>query len=33
LSTGEAIEWDFPNGAHRRLRVDQVIPHDCPINA
>jgi len=32
LSAGEAIEWDFPDGHHRRLRVDQVIHHDCPIN-
>jgi len=33
LSAGQAIEWDFPDGAHRRLRVDQVIHGDCPINA
>ena len=32
LSAGQAIEWDFPDGAHRRLRVDQVIHRDCPIN-
>ena len=32
LSAGQAIEWDFPDGAHRRLRVEQVIRHDCPIN-
>lgn len=32
LSAGQAIEWDFPDGAHRRLRVNQVIHHDCPIN-
>ena len=32
LAAGQAIEWDFPDGAHRRLRVDQVIHHDCPIN-
>jgi RNA polymerase sigma-70 factor, ECF subfamily len=32
LSAGQAIEWDFPGGAHRRLRVDQVIHRDCPIN-
>jgi RNA polymerase sigma-70 factor, ECF subfamily len=32
LSAGQAIEWDFPDGTHRRLRVDQVIQHDCPIN-
>ena len=32
LSAGQAIEWDFPDGAHRRLRIDQVIHHDCPIN-
>lgn len=33
LSAGQAIQWDFPDGAPRRLRVDQVIHHDCPINA
>jgi regulator of nucleoside diphosphate kinase len=33
VSAGQTIEWDFPDGAHRRLRVDQVIRHDCPINA
>jgi len=32
LAAGQAIEWDFPDGARRRLRVDQVIHHDCPIN-
>jgi len=32
LSAGQAIEWDFPDGNHRRLRVDQGIHHDCPIN-
>jgi RNA polymerase sigma-70 factor, ECF subfamily len=32
LSAGQAIEWDFPDGARRRLRVDQVIHRDCPIN-
>jgi RNA polymerase sigma-70 factor, ECF subfamily len=32
LSAGRSIEWDFPDGSHRRLRVDQVIHHDCPIN-
>jgi RNA polymerase sigma-70 factor, ECF subfamily len=32
LSAGQAIEWDFADGLHRRLRVDQVIHHDCPIN-
>jgi len=32
LSAGQAIEWEFPDGAHRRLHVDQVIHHDCPIN-
>ena len=31
LSAGQAIEWDFPDGAHRRLRVDQVIHHDCRV--
>jgi RNA polymerase sigma-70 factor (ECF subfamily) len=24
LSTGQAIEWDFPDGTRRRLRVDEV---------
>lgn len=33
LSVGQAIEWNFRNGARRRLRVDQVIHRDCPINA
>lgn len=33
LAAGQAIEWDFPDGAHRRLRVDKVIHRDCPINA
>ena len=33
LCTGQAIEWVFPDGARRRLHVDQVIHHDCPINA
>ncbi len=31
LSVGQAIEWDFPRGARRRLRVDRVIRPD-PIN-
>ena len=25
LSTGEAIEWPFPHGARRRLRVERVV--------
>lgn len=43
LSMGQAIEWDFPSGARRRLRVDQVIQKDgngwpsglapCPASA
>lgn len=33
LAAGQAIEWDFPGGAHRRLRVDRVIRRDCPLNA
>jgi regulator of nucleoside diphosphate kinase len=33
LSAGQAIEWDFPDGTHRRLRVNQVIRNDCPLNA
>jgi hypothetical protein len=24
LSAGQAIEWDFPDGSRRRLRVDEV---------
>src|SRR5687767_419682 len=32
LTAGQAIEWDFPDGTHRRLHVDQVVHHDCPIN-
>jgi RNA polymerase sigma-70 factor (ECF subfamily) len=32
VATGQTIEWDFADGAHRRLHVDQVIHHDCPIN-
>ena len=32
LSPGQAIEWDFPDGRHR-LRVDEVVNHDCPLNA
>jgi RNA polymerase sigma-70 factor, ECF subfamily len=31
LSAGKTIEWDFPDGSHR-LRVNQVIGRDCPIN-
>lgn len=31
LSAGQAIEWDFPDGSHR-LRVNNVIHRDCPIN-
>jgi RNA polymerase sigma-70 factor, ECF subfamily len=33
LTPGQAIEWDFPDGSHHRLRVDKVVGHDCPINA
>ena len=32
LSPGQAIEWDFPDGPHR-LRVDEVVNRDCPLNA
>jgi RNA polymerase sigma-70 factor (ECF subfamily) len=32
LSAHQAIEWDFPDGSHRRLRVEQVIPENCPLN-
>ncbi len=32
LSAGQGIEWNFPDGSHRRLRVDKVIHHDCPLN-
>jgi RNA polymerase sigma-70 factor (ECF subfamily) len=33
LSANQAIEWDFPDGSHRRLRVERVIHEDCPLNA
>lgn len=32
LSVGQAIEWDFPDRSHRRLRVDNVIHRNCPLN-
>jgi len=32
LRAGQAIEWDFAEGSHRRLRVDKVIHRDCPLN-
>ncbi len=32
LSANQAIEWDFPDGSHRRLRVEQVIHENCPLN-
>ncbi len=32
LAKGQTIEWDYPDGAHHRLHVDEVIHHDCPIN-
>jgi RNA polymerase sigma-70 factor (ECF subfamily) len=32
LSANQAIEWDFPDGSHRRLRVEQVIHANCPLN-
>jgi regulator of nucleoside diphosphate kinase len=25
LSDGQSIEWDFPDGSRRRLRLDQVL--------
>jgi RNA polymerase sigma-70 factor (ECF subfamily) len=28
LSAGQAIDWDFPDGTRRRLRVDEVIHGD-----
>ena len=28
LSAGQAIDWDFPDGSRRRLRVDRVTPCD-----
>jgi regulator of nucleoside diphosphate kinase len=28
LSAGQAIEWDFPDGTRRRLRVDEVSHGD-----
>jgi transcription elongation GreA/GreB family factor len=33
LSTNQAIAWDFPDGTQRRLRVEQVISGNCPLNA
>lgn len=33
LRTGHAIEWDFGHGGRRRLRVDEVIHANCPLNA
>jgi RNA polymerase sigma-70 factor, ECF subfamily len=33
LSAKQAIEWDFPDGSQRRLRVEQVIHRNCPLNA
>jgi RNA polymerase sigma-70 factor (ECF subfamily) len=33
LAAGQTIEWEFPDGGHRRLHVDKVIHQDCPINA
>jgi RNA polymerase sigma-70 factor (ECF subfamily) len=32
LRAGQTIEWDFAEGSHRRLRVEKVIHHDCPLN-
>jgi regulator of nucleoside diphosphate kinase len=32
LSARQAIEWDFPGGTHRCLRVERVIHQDCPLN-
>ncbi len=32
LSANQAIAWDFPDGSHRRLRVERVIPDNCPLN-
>jgi RNA polymerase sigma-70 factor (ECF subfamily) len=32
LAAKQAIEWDFPDGSHRRLRVEQVIHANCPLN-
>ncbi len=33
LSTNQAIEWDFRDGSHHRLRVEQVTHANCPLNA
>jgi len=33
LAAKQAIEWDFPDGSHHRLRVEQVIHANCPLNA
>jgi RNA polymerase sigma-70 factor, ECF subfamily len=32
VSARQAIEWDFPDGSHHRLRVEQVIRGNCPLN-
>jgi RNA polymerase sigma factor (sigma-70 family) len=31
LSPQQSIEWDFPDGSHHRLRVEQVIRGNCPL--
>lgn len=33
LPARQAIEWDFPGGTHRRLRVERVAQQNCPLNA
>jgi regulator of nucleoside diphosphate kinase len=25
LSVGQSIQWDFPDGSRRRLRVDELV--------
>jgi RNA polymerase sigma-70 factor (ECF subfamily) len=31
LSPEQSIEWDFPDGSHHRLHVEQVIHANCPL--
>lgn len=31
LSPKQSIDWDFPDGSHHRLRVEQVIHANCPL--
>lgn len=33
LSPKQCIDWDFPDGSHHRLRVEQVIQGNCALHA